>query len=244
MIIAAASRSPIIVLAKRDRGEEVWNTSSGTLIMTLKTILDIGESRLALNPTGTSLFAGSYVMREVRAYDLDDGKIRWERKNLGAVQRVNYNSKSDSVSCSVEGDTTYILSSSKGDLAGKLTDTEWLTEDPVTGISCLISMPLQIKNVDGSALAVSRETFAVRDAAFGDDCLVFSESKGHVRCIRLTDGAEKWRYRLPIGRHVLHIRYVPQYGRFYAIEWHYLGGEGDQALLSLNCTTGASELIA
>jgi hypothetical protein len=100
-----------------------------------------------------------------------------------------------------------------------------------------------LRNCDGGSCHVSRLTFAILDAAFSPDSLCISESRGLVRCVGISSGAEGWRYDPGNGRHVLRLWYQEADRKFYGVRWEYEQGT-PRGLVSFDSESGECKDIS
>jgi hypothetical protein len=229
-----------VAVASFDRTVAVWDIGSASKVAEFETVLDFGGRRLAISPDGTRVIAGAYQRYGIAAYEASTGTEIWRRSDLKKVQRITISADGVAAYCGLAGRAEHVLSLSNGETLLKLRgvgDVHCSPFEPIALYDCKTRPAALRTGGDELRGRIPRITFAFLDVAFAPGYLATSESGGPVRCFRVSDAVEMWRYAPRSGVHALTLGYDETANVLQGVFWPFVRG-GTMVLRRFCTATG------
>ena len=242
--LATTFSGATVAAAAFARTVSIWDVQSGGHISTFETILDFGGCRLVINERGNLCAAAAYDRHGLACYETDTGSLVWSRSDLKQLQRLSLSPDGARLYCGSEIRACAVLDFETGQSLDAWRGVRRVFESPFEPVVLLDQTRAMMRRVDtGTAMPVTRMTFAFLDAAFGPKSVCLSESGGPVRGLDTKGGREIWRYQPPAGCHVLRLQYVATERAFAAVEYSYTRQGCPRALVWLDADTGQRQHV-
>jgi hypothetical protein len=238
--IATSWAGSRVAIAQFERVVQIWDLACREQGAEFDTVLDFGGHRLAITSDGTRVLAGAYNRYGIAAYDGSNGELLWRRPDLKKVQHVRLSADDKRLCCGFDRRSEHILSVETGETLSQMPGVEDVLNSPHSPVSLIVlkGKPPTLRDVDGTLRGrIEKTTFAFLDYAFSPDLLITSESRGPLRCFRVADAAEVWRFQPEADTHALQVAYVEAGDAFCAIMWPFVKG-GDHVLWRFNAADG------
>ena len=206
---------------------DVWSLAKKERIGELSTILDFGGERLAVLPGDFPLTIVGSWDKGVQAYDATSGRALWSRRDIKHVQELCDLSTSELLSVGIGTDEEgyHIVDAVNGKTIYTFPRVRKVFPHPKQGIYLFVTREYLFVSTltTQPAWKVKLRSFAVLDAAFSDDALIYSESAGSVYCVDFF-GHELWSCSKLPQRHMLELTWQEDGEKWLGIEWDYENG--------------------
>src|SRR5579862_6759895 len=190
--LAVSSNSASIAAALFSKKIQIWDPRSRKMIGEFTTIFQAGAGNLAMAPDGGMLVAGlSRNPGAVAAYEIPSGKELWRRGELNYPSSLQFDSKVQSILCTVDDKSVLRLEVGSGTTIEEIGDTSRRVEGPY-GSTLVVpprrsKLPYRLVTGDNS-FDVDPASFALLGAAFSPWSACLTEAGGTVRSFRCDDG--------------------------------------------------------
>jgi hypothetical protein len=236
--IVASTSGRRVLLGAFENDVVLHDLSSGRTSEAFKTTFDAGGNRLALSDELDIAIAGAYYRHGVAAYSGRTHELLWRRADVKKVQTITLSRDGETAYCGLEAGPLAVLDVRTGEMLRTIRGARSAHESAFDDASLLETRPLQVVDRSGKRICtITLGSFATLSAAFAPNVVCISEAAGPVRCIRLRDGLEVWRYRPPNGAHVLTLAYDARRECISGVEWPFEKG-GAKRLKSWRCSDG------
>jgi len=247
-----------VAASEFERTVHVWDIESGARRAELATIMDAGGDRVAISDDGLLLAAGAYHVHGIAMYDVADGNLKWQRKDLKKAQVLKFSKDDLQLLAFFEVGSSHILDASSGATIAKLRGVSFLEESPFASLR-LVGRSGRLEVVDSGTRRRMPEASLIGDmfakAAFTEEGVVCTAKRPPRKyLVRFPNVPEleletvywpigsdrpRWRHRWPTGVNVLDYGYGPESGIIYAVTWPVDGG--DSTLVHLSKETGETD---
>ncbi|HVK78316.1 MAG TPA: hypothetical protein VM734_33655 [Kofleriaceae bacterium] len=235
--VVASSTGRRVLLAGWEHDVAVHHLASGRTSRPITTTFDAGGRRLALSDQLDLIVAGAYHRHGVAAYCARTGAERWRRRDLKQIQHITLSRDGRLAYCGAERGPMAILHVRTGKTWGLLRGARALYESRVEPVAVVDTARPYLMGARGRLGWIPRLGFAFLDVTFAPGQVCVSDAGGPVRCLRLKDLDEAWRYQPPRGWHAVRLGYDRAARCFVGIEWNYKRG-GPHAFTRLSAATG------
>ncbi|MGA8742002.1 MAG: PQQ-binding-like beta-propeller repeat protein [Terracidiphilus sp.] len=207
-VILVARNSPVAVATVGELGKfEIWNPDTGEQLTEFDSVYD-SCGRLAISSNGERVIAANWRKGKkggIACYDAASGSELWHRTDIGQIQHMEFSPKGDRVWCEVDCRPVHCLDSQSGSNLKILRAVNDVVESPYTDHTVLVKREDLVVETP-----LSRRTVPLlgwcRGVAFTPNAVCVSELMrtdnpnihvGHIRCLDLKSGSERWHYRCP-----------------------------------------------
>src|SRR5262249_2024566 len=141
--------------------------------------------RLSIDVRGDVCVAGAYHARGIAAYDVQSGRLRWQRKDLTKVQDLRVSPDGGTVFCVFERRTAHALSAADGCTQRTIRGACFIGQSPFDGTVFLdaTKRPAFVTSrfEPFAHLEGERDWFAILDSAFSPTSFCASLAGGPTR---------------------------------------------------------------
>lgn len=238
--IVASTTGDRVLVGAFARTVAIHDLVRGVTSDPFETTFDAGGDRLALSDPLEGIIAGAYNEHGLALYSVATRASLW-RTPMAHVQSITLSSDGRIAYCGVEEGPLTVIDVASGRVLRKINGAKAVHESDIDRVALVDSAQPHLVDASGRRLCgFGRTTFAILDVAFGPQLLCISESTGPVRCLRVGDGSEAWRYDPGRGRHVLTLGYDRERDCFLGVEWPYQNG-GPKSLKRWSASSGGVE---
>jgi WD40 repeat protein len=242
----SASKNPTwIAAAFFERTIQIWDVKSLKRISEFPTVFCSGARNLAFAPSAEMLVAGfSADHGKVAAYEVPNGAVLWERK-LIYPSSLRFHPSGESIWCTGNRGSSLRLNVHTGATVEVIDGISQHIEGPYGDV---LNVPARNVNAPFRLIAKGRNfeieklSFALLDARFSPDSVCLAEADGPVRCIKCTDGNQRWRFDPGADSHVLVLHYSPRIDAFFGVLRH-LVDDGSRQLVRFDARSGVCKRI-
>lgn len=239
----APSHRAIIAAALFETTVQIWDLEWCMKLAEFDTVLDYGGKRLVVDNEGKYCVAAAYQVYGIACYDVKDGRLCWQHKNLKNAQVLTVSRNGNYVFCGFDDKPCVALDVRNGAEVAQFRGVRAVYESLYQPIRLLDKLKPEITGDDGTRIfKFNRSTFALLAVSFSPDSFCISEAGGYVRCFDLNLRVERWRYIPAQGNHVLKLQYSDRTDFYYGVEWPYQYG-GDKKLIRLNPWSGETDVV-
>src|SRR5438876_5728380 len=222
-IVVPMDSNDLFAAAEFESTVSVWSFARRTRVAELRTILDAGGPRFALDGSGEFVIAAAHS-GGVEAYHVRSGSAVWRRKERGVKHVIELSKKHRLIGIGQDTGAFIIVDL----ITGK-------TELELEGVSNIFPGPASLSlGIRGHQVCLydswnrrvwERPTgsFAVLDVAFSATQLLISEAAGGIHCLNLS-GKEHWRFAFGKASHALHLKWSTKKQLWLAVVWNYEQG--------------------
>ncbi len=250
--LAIARTGSTLAASEFEHIVHIYDIRSGRKCSQFDTVMDFGGRRLAITQDGSLCAVGAYHIHGIAAYESQDGRQVWQRKDLKKVQALSLSKDGSALFAFFEVGPAHVLDVWTGVTKDKLRGVSGIVESPFTDAKFVNHNGRPEVLNQGRSVRFGPEYYVdqmFRDACFAEDCLVFGRASfpGGPRldpsglvvdtfCYSLVDDRVLWKHSTPRGFNVLNRGYVAERGEVLLVTWPVEGGE--RRLVRIDGDTG------
>jgi hypothetical protein len=219
---ATAAAAPIVAGVGEDAHVYVWDVRARTQLCEFATShRETGGVVIALSPTGTECFAGSYLAWGMACMDVARGAQLWHRPDLKRFHEITIANDGKVAIASFRGRTGLTLDSGSGESIERHIGLRGFHASRFDTSSLKEGRQFDLCNNAGSHFKWPPESFALLCCTFSPDACVVSESGVPSYAVDLKSGQRLWTYASRAGAHIIALDYCERLSRFVAVEYAY-----------------------
>lgn len=223
---------------------QIWELRSQEKVGEFPSVFCAGARNVALAPLGELLVVGlSTKGGRVAAYDVPDGRKRWERR-LVFPSSLRFHSSGQSIWCVNSRRSIIRLDVQTGDTVEVIDGSGRYIENPFGGaliVPVNDARPMRLIGPERS-FEIDRRGSALLDAQFSQASICLCEAGGPVRCFSSVDGKLQWTFEPGPSSHVLRLHFSSALGAFFGI-LRNLQDHGPRTLLRFDPAIGSYERV-
>jgi len=197
-----------------------WDIDTFKCISEFNTKLDFGGNRLAITEDGTHCIAAAYSRYGVSMYDVSNGSIVWQRKDIKKTQYVVLNPSNDKIYLGLEERSMIILNRNDGEGDEKIRSATKIYFDRlkakplfIKGRNQIIFDKIKIKSPTFTFLDVQPVGTGVVMSAVGSELFYYDYTKNEIT----------WKIMPQNGEHFIKLSYSSDNETIYAVLYKYSG---------------------
>ena len=218
---ATADAAPLAAGAGWDGHVYVWNVRTRAQVFERPTTPDSGGVSVALSPSGSECFIGSYHAWGAACYEVRSGEERWRRTDLKRFYGLATTTDGESVVAWFDGKAGLTLDAHTGESRARHVGLRAFKASRFDGTTLRLARQFELTRPDGHRWTWAPASFALLVTAFSPGLCVVSESAAGMTAVDIATGQRAWTYPPRDGTHVIQVDYTPRLANFVALEYAY-----------------------
>lgn len=231
-----------VAVSEWEKNIQVWDINNGFVSKLTTDIVSGMTNAISISEDGKQIAIAGYDHKTVTLYDVDNGEIIWQRKDIKRPTKAKIlNQYSDLIFIDTENQGSYFLDKKTGGTVERLKGIEFIRENPYSPVDQFekSSTSTFVNRADRKTIkSFTHKSFALLDACFSKDKIICSYSGNPLEAVSVDKGETLWTTNV-IG-HFLEIEYSIELDRILGIRWEYEKGS-PKYLCYIDINTGTVE---